>query len=166
MLSNNGELGYKVDSRINATSMKWGSRTGVLWSTYQNLQYVTRSVTLYGSECWLIIKDKERCLPKILIWASGVTRHYHIHNEDIREWRLRRYGHIIRADQNSFAKIGLKVEVGGKRPKGRPKQLWPDTLDDDLRASRLQLHHAYERAKWHASNQDLVGLTSLFGAKK
>ncbi|CAD7076713.1 unnamed protein product [Hermetia illucens] len=97
---------------------------------------------------------------KMLRWTSGVTRLDHIRNEDIRdrygvapiveklrERHLRWYGQAIRANENSLAKIGLNIEVDGKRPKGRPKQRWLDTLDGDLKASRLHPDQAFDRAK-------------------
>ena len=176
-LSANGELRYEIASRINATWMKWRSTTGVLCDRRINerlkskiYRNVVRPVALYGSECWPTIRDNERRLvvmeTKMLRWTSGVTRLDHIRNEDIRdrygvapiveklrERRLRWYGHAIRANENSLAKIGLNIEVDGKRPKGRPKQRWLDTLDGDLKASRLHPDQAFDRAKWRSRSR-------------
>ncbi|VDP07376.1 unnamed protein product [Heligmosomoides polygyrus] len=68
---------------------------------------------------------------------AGVTRLDRIRNEAIRqkfgvtpiadkmrEARLRWYGHVLRGKEDSVRKMGLELEVLGKRPRGRPKQRW------------------------------------------
>ncbi|EYC21247.1 hypothetical protein Y032_0020g77 [Ancylostoma ceylanicum] len=92
---------------------------------------------------------------------AGVTRYYHICNEDIRhrfgiaimadklrEARLRWYGHVLRADNAAVCKIALNLEVPGKRPRGRPKQRWIDTLHSDLKSAGIHPDQAHDRAKW------------------
>ncbi|VDP34534.1 unnamed protein product [Heligmosomoides polygyrus] len=72
---------------------------------------------------------------KMLRWTTEVMRTDCIRNDAIRqkfvvapiadkmrEARLRWYGHVLRGKENSVRKIGLEMEVSGKRPKGRPKQ--------------------------------------------
>ncbi|VDO55744.1 unnamed protein product, partial [Haemonchus placei] len=53
--------------------------------------------------------------------------------DKMREARLRWYGHVLRAKDNSVRKIGLNLEVSGKRPRGRQKQRWLDTLHETLK---------------------------------
>ncbi|VDP56013.1 unnamed protein product [Heligmosomoides polygyrus] len=55
--------------------------------------------------------------------------------DKMREARLRRYGHVLRGKEDSVGKIGLKFQVVGKRPGGRPKQRWSDTLHMDLKVA-------------------------------
>lgn len=72
----------------------------------------------------------------------------HIHNKDIlqrygiasitdkmigRQW----YGHILCANSNTIAQVGLQLEVSSKPLKSQPKQRWLDTLHGDLRTTRL-----------------------------
>lgn len=52
--------------------------------------------------------------------------------DKFREAKLRWYGHVLYADEDKIAKQNFILEVTGKRPKGRPKQRWPDTLHNDL----------------------------------
>ncbi|VDP45902.1 unnamed protein product [Heligmosomoides polygyrus] len=72
---------------------------------------------------------------KMLRWTAGVTRMDRIRNDAIRqkfgvvpiadkmrEARLRWHGHVLRGKEDSVRKIGLELEVSGKRPRGRPKQ--------------------------------------------
>ncbi|VDP37763.1 unnamed protein product [Heligmosomoides polygyrus] len=69
---------------------------------------------------------------KMLRWTAGVTRLDRVRNdairqrfgiapiaEKLREARLRWYGHVLRANDDTVRKIGLNLEVPGKRPRGR-----------------------------------------------
>lgn len=62
--------------------------------------------------------------------------------------RLWWYVLLIRATENSLAKIGLNMEFDEKRPKGRSKEWWINTLAGDLGASRLHRHEALDIANW------------------
>ncbi|VDP26177.1 unnamed protein product [Heligmosomoides polygyrus] len=82
---------------------------------------------------------------KILRWTARITRLDRVRNdairqrfgvapiaEKLREARLRWYGLVLRANDETVRKIGLNLEVPGKLPRGRPKQRWLDTLHMDL----------------------------------
>ncbi|PIO70999.1 hypothetical protein TELCIR_07122 [Teladorsagia circumcincta] len=126
---------------------------------------VVRTVAIYGAECWPVIKEVEARLSvmetKMLRWSAGVTRLDHIRNDTIRERfgvssiadkmreaRLRWYGHVLRASDDSVRKIGLNFNVPEKRPIGRPKQRWLDTLHGDLKLVALHPDQAHNREKW------------------
>ncbi|EYC22387.1 hypothetical protein Y032_0017g3321 [Ancylostoma ceylanicum] len=83
---------------------------------------------------------------KMLRWTAGVTCADRIRDEKIcerfgiapiadklRETRLGWYGHVLRAKEDTICKVGLNLKVPGKRPKGRPKQRWLDTMHADLK---------------------------------
>ncbi|EYC37913.1 hypothetical protein Y032_0757g2097 [Ancylostoma ceylanicum] len=123
---------------------------------------VVRSAALYGAECWPATKEVERRLSvmetKMLRWTAGVTRAYRIRNEKIRERfgiapiadklreiRLRWYGHVLRANEDTICKEGLDLEVPGKLPEGRPKQRWLDTLHADLKHVGVHPDQAHDR---------------------
>ncbi|VDO40919.1 unnamed protein product [Haemonchus placei] len=99
---------------------------------------------------------------KMLRWTPGVTRPDRISNDAIRERfgvapivdkmreaRLRWYGHVLRAKNDSVRKIGPNLDVSEKRPRGRPKQRWLDTLHEDLEAVNIHPDQAFNREKWH-----------------
>ncbi|VDP33367.1 unnamed protein product [Heligmosomoides polygyrus] len=86
---------------------------------------------------------------KMLRWTAGVTRLDRVRNdairprfgvapiaEKLREARLRWYGDVLRANDDTVRKIGLNLEVPGKRHRGRPKQ--------HLKATETILRHAKE----------------------
>ncbi|VDO80412.1 unnamed protein product [Heligmosomoides polygyrus] len=124
---------------------------------------VVRPVAMYGAECWPATKKVETRLrvmdTKMLRWTAGVTRMDRIRNDVIRqkfgvapiadkmrEARLRWYGHDLRGNEHS--KIGLNFEVIGKRPGGRPKQRWADTLHKGLKVAGVHPDLALDRERW------------------
>ncbi|VDP57008.1 unnamed protein product [Heligmosomoides polygyrus] len=113
---------------------------------------IVRPVAMYGAECWPATKEVETRLSvmetKMLRWTAGVTRLDRIRNDErrqrfgvapiagkLREARLRWYGHVLQASGDTVRKIGLNIDVPGKRPKGRPKQRWLDTMHVDLKVA-------------------------------
>ncbi|VDP06762.1 unnamed protein product [Heligmosomoides polygyrus] len=98
---------------------------------------------------------------KMLRWTAGVTRMDRIRNDAIRqkfcfapitdkmrEARLRWYGHVLRGKKDSVRKIGLKFEVVGKQPRGRPTQRWLYTLHADLKIAGVYPDLALDRERW------------------
>ncbi|EYB92136.1 hypothetical protein Y032_0197g1559 [Ancylostoma ceylanicum] len=100
----------------------------------------------------------------MLRWTAGIKRGDRTTNEKIqerfgiapianklRETRLTWYGHVLRANEDTkdtICKVGLDLEVKGKRLKGRPKQRWLDTLHADLEHVDVHPDQAPHRAKW------------------
>ena len=77
--------------------------------------------------------------------AMGVTRKDKIRNEYIRgtvkverlgmkmrEGRLRRYGHVMRRDQEFVGRKMMEIEFPGKRRRGRPKRRFLDVVKEDM----------------------------------
>ncbi|VDL81764.1 unnamed protein product [Nippostrongylus brasiliensis] len=121
--------------------------------------------TRVGRACWPVTKEVERRLGvmemKMLRWLAGVTRLDRVTNADIRErfgvvpiaeklreTRLRWYGHVLWASDDTVCRIGLALDVPGTRPRGRPKQRWLDTIHADLKAVGVHPDHAYDRSLW------------------
>nr|CDJ83907.1 endonuclease-reverse transcriptase HmRTE-e01 [Haemonchus contortus] len=124
---------------------------------------VIRPVAIYA-ECSPATKEVEARLSvmetKMLRWTAGVTRLDRVSNDAIRkrfglapiidkmrEARLRGYGHVFRAKNDSARKIGLNLDVPGKRPRGRLKQQWLDTLHEGLKAVNIHPDQAFNREK-------------------
>ncbi|VDO62827.1 unnamed protein product [Heligmosomoides polygyrus] len=131
---------------------------------------VVRPVAMYGAECWPATKEVESRLSvmetKMLRWTAGVTRLDHVRNvsvrqrfgvapiaDKLREARLRWYGHVLRVDGDIVRKIGLNIDVPGKRPKGRPRQRWLDTLHVDLKEAGIHPDQAVR--PWSPDNERL-----------
>ncbi|VDO98151.1 unnamed protein product [Heligmosomoides polygyrus] len=121
-----------------------------------------RPVAIYGAECWPVTKEIERRLSlietKMMRWTAGITRLDRVRNdciwqrfgvtpifEKMREARLRWYGHVLGTTGDTARKIALNPDVSGKRPRGRPKRRWLDTLHQDLEMARLHPDQAFDR---------------------
>ena len=50
----------------------------------------------------------------------------------MREGRLRWYGHVMRRDQEYIGRKMIKVELPGKRKRGRPKKKFLDVVKEDI----------------------------------
>ncbi|VDO65224.1 unnamed protein product [Heligmosomoides polygyrus] len=140
---------------------------------------VVRPVAMYGAECWPATKEVETRLSvmetKMMRWTAGVTRMDRIRNDAIRlkfrvaaiaakmrEARLRWYGHVFRGKEDSVRKIGLELEVSGKRPRGRPKQRWAGTLHTDLKAVGVHPDLALDREMWRHDTR-IAGSAAITG---
>ncbi len=97
----------------------------------------------------------------MLRWSLGHTLLDHVPNTKIhkragvapiankmRERRLRWFGHVYRADDDAVAKSGMQTEAPGRRPAGRPKLRFQDTLNRDMEAVGLRPSLACNRQYW------------------
>ena len=98
---------------------------------------------------------------KMLRFAMGVTRKDKIRNEHIRstvtvEWlgmkmregRLRWYGHVMRRDQEYVGRKMMKMELPGKRKRGRPKRRFLDVVKEDMGEVGVKEMDVEDRKMW------------------
>ena len=80
----------------------------------------------------------------------------------IQSRRLSIFGHIARMDDDADAKMILTAPPpkNWKRPPGRPRITWLNTIQRDLRAYNLTLNEAVDLAQ----NRPLRRLMSAYGA--
>ena len=80
--------------------------------------------------------------------------------------RLRFFGHVIRSDPDEDHTRALNAGINDppkewRRPRGRPRQIWLHTIENDLKHQNLGLwsarHRAYDRDLWH----DIVETATL-----
>ena len=103
-----------------------------------------RPAMLYGLEKVALTKRQEAEL-KMLRFSLGVTRMDNIRNEYMRgtaqvgkfgektrEARLRWYGHLRRKDDGYIGRRMLRMELPGKRKRGRPKRRFMDVVKEDM----------------------------------
>ena len=104
---------------------------------------------VYGLETVAVTKkqveEMEVAEMEMLRFPMGVTRKGQIRNEYIRstvkverlemkmrEGRLRWYGHVIRRNQEYVGRKMMKMELPGKRKRGRPKRRFSDIVKEDM----------------------------------
>ena len=95
---------------------------------------------VYGKQ----VEEMEVTEMKMLRFATGVTRKDKIRNEYIRgtvkieqlgmkmrEGRLRWYRDVMRRDQEYVGRKMMKMELPGKRKRGKPKRRFLDVVKED-----------------------------------
>ena len=161
-----------VNNRIRIGWMKWKEVSGVMCDRKMPVELkdkvfktIIRPAMTYGSECWAIKKKDENQLNsaemRMLRWARGKTSLDHIRNEDIRKEadvkpvetflenkRLKWFGHCLRRERNQRCAKSLKLEVSGKRSRGRPKKRWRDNIQGDMKKYQLTEDMAQDRKYW------------------
>ena len=120
---------------------------------------------VYGLETVAVTKkqveEMEVAEMKMLRFAMGVTRKDKIRNEHIRstvkveqlgmkmrESKLRWYGHVMRRDQEYVGRKMMKMELPGKRKRGRPKKRFLDAVKEDMREVGVKETDVKDRKMW------------------
>ena len=123
------------------------------------------SCMVYGSETWALtvenqrrLERAERQMPKRI---CGGTLKERISSEELRQrldvecvmdvirrGRLRRYGHVMRKQDEDWVKKCISMEVDGKKPRGRPKLTWMDTVKSDTDRMDLTPVLVHDRNVW------------------
>ena len=128
-----------------------------------------KSVLLYGSECWRIIKsdvDKVNafhngCLRRIcnIYWPQKISNE-NLYKKtgcknisiEIKIRRLRWLGLVLRMSQERIPKVALRWTPPGKRKRGRPKTTWRRTVMTELEEMGVTWGEAQaiaqDRPKW------------------
>ena len=126
-----------------------------------------KSVLLYGSECWRVIKSyisksfHNGCLRKIcrIFWPNKISNRDLYRKTgcqsvvmEIKRRRIRWLGHVLRMDRARIPKVALCWKPPGKRKPGRPKTTWRRAVMAELSEVKFTWgeaqHAAQNRAKW------------------
>ena len=161
------------DNRVTKAWSKWRELNGVIMSdkkipTKLKLliyQTVIRPTLLYGFETWpMSVKDEKSMATtemRMVRWAMGVSLLEHRRNEEIleeakveaiatvmRRRRLEWFGHVKRRGETENIRAVAEMKMEGKRPRGRPKFRWKDTVRRDLTAWKIKEEWATDRERW------------------
>ena len=90
------------------------------------------------------VKLNERIARQVLRERLGIEA-----IEDVvRRNRLRWFGHVERKEDSSWVKKCMTVEVDGKSPRRRPRLMWRQIVESDMKKMRLRMAYAQDRLKW------------------
>jgi hypothetical protein len=67
---------------------------------------------------------------------------------ELRRRRLRWFGHVARAEEGSVLRLAEVLQVGGRRPPGRPKKTWRRRIQEDMDVLGLEDGMAQDRGEW------------------
>jgi hypothetical protein len=161
-----------VDNRIRGGWKKFHELRGLLTAKGINAKVngklydsCVRSCMIYACETWAMRKDHESALERaerrMIRWMCGVKRLDKIRVEElnrrlgivgimvkVRRSRLGWFGHVERSPEGSWLRKCQEMIVEGKRPRGRPRKTWRDTVEEDLKLWNINKEDAKDRTKW------------------
>ena len=62
--------------------------------------------------------------------------------------RLRWYGIVLRKEDTDWVKKCMEYEMEGSRPRGRPKRIWREVVQNDCQARNLNGEDAMDCSRW------------------
>ena len=164
--------GREVKKRVQAGWNGWRRMSGVICDRRvparvkgKVYKVAVRPAMLYGLEIVALTKRQEAEMEvaelKMLRFSLGVTRMDKIRNEYIRgtaqvgkfgektrEARLRWYGHLRRKDDGYIGRRMLRMELPGKRKRGRPKRRFMDVVKEDMAEVEVTEEDTVDRRNW------------------
>ncbi len=116
-------------------------------------------------ECWQhpitsrpFTQCKYECCDGVSVWPDGTmlqTKTSESEWASPRSWRRCKnddsawYGHVLRSNEKSVARIALRLNPHGQQPRRRTKKRWLDHLKDDMRHANIP-----RRKLWTKPNRD------------
>ena len=119
-----------------------------------------RSSMTYGSETRLLLVDVwlkfERAEMQLIRWMCGISLKDRRTNEElrrlvggsttfIRSGRLRWYGHVMRKGDEDWVKKCMEYRVEGRRPVGRPRKTWLESVEMDMAELEIDKEDVHDR---------------------
>ena len=62
--------------------------------------------------------------------------------------RLRWYGHVMRKGDEDWVKKYMEYRVEGRRPVGRPRKTWVESVESDMAKHEIDREDVHDRRKW------------------
>ena len=158
----NGEFGREVKKRVHAGWNGWRRMSGMICDRGvparvkgKVYKVAVRPAMLYGLETVALTKRQQAEMEvaelKMLRFSLGVTRMDTIRNgyirgtaqvgkfgDKTREARLIWYGHLRRKYDGYIGRRMLRMELPGKRKRGRPKRRFMDVVKEDVAEVEIQ----------------------------
>ncbi|KAF7647206.1 hypothetical protein LDENG_00175930 [Lucifuga dentata] len=162
-VQSNGECGKEVKKRVQAGWNGWRKVSGVMCDKRVSARMkgkvyktVVRPAMLYGLETVALRKRQEAELEvaetKMLRFSLNEyirgTAHVRCFGDKVREARLRWFGHVQRRDSEHIGRRMLRLELPGRRPRGRPKRRFMDVVKEDMKLVGVREEEAEDRVRW------------------
>ena len=93
------------------------------------------------------LKDKVK---NKYIWGTAKIRRI---GEKLRGERLRWFGHVKRREESYLGRRMMRVEIPGKRRRGRPHRRWIDNLKEDMKKAGVSEEEAKDRVRWRTATR-------------
>ena len=174
VVSEDGSCEEEVRRRMQTGWQSWRRVSGVLCDRKLSARLkgkiykcAVRPAVLYGMETVAVtermVKKMEAAELKMARWALGVTLKDKVRNEYIwgtakirrigeklRGERLRWFGHVKRREESYIGRRMMKIEIPGKRTRGKPRRRWNDNIKEDMKKAGVSEEEAEDRVRWRA----------------
>ena len=124
-----------------------------------------RNSMTYGSETKPLLADVglkfERAEMQMIRWMCGVSLKDKRTSEELRKLvgvqpirtviisgRLRWHGHVMRKSDEDWVKKCMKFRVESRRPVGRPRRTWLESVGADMAGLEIDREDVHYRKKW------------------
>ena len=108
-----------------------------------------RPTLLYGCETWpMSVKDEKRMATTEDENGAMGNGGELVRTPDMSRRRLEWFGHVKRRGEIEHIRAVAEMKMEGKRPRGRPKLLWNDTVRRELKAWNIKEEWATDRERW------------------
>ena len=136
----------------------------------------------YGSETRPLLVDVglkfERAEMQMIRWMCVISLKDRRTNEElrrmvgvepittvIRSGRLRWYGHVIRKGDEDWVKKCMEYRVEGRRPVGRPRKTWLESVEVDMAELEIDRENVHDRSKWRRNVNVMKRKSSPIGKR-
>ena len=177
VVSADGSFEEEVRRRIQAGWQSWRRVSGILCDRKLSAKLkgkiykcAVRPAVLYGMGTVAVtermVKKMEAAELKMVRWALGVTLKDRVRNEYIwgtakirrigeklRGERLRWFGHVKRREESYIGRRMMKIEIPGKRTRGRPRRRWNDNIKEDMKKMDVNEEEAENRMRWRTTTR-------------
>ena len=79
----------------------------------------------------------------------------------IRSGRPRWCGHVVRKGDEDWVKNCMEYRVEGRRPVGRPRKTWLESVDADMAELEIDKEDVHDRCKWRRNVNIMKGSPTL-----
>ena len=111
---------------------------------------------------------------QMIRWMYDISLKYRMTNEElrrlvgvepitnfIRSGRLRWYGHVMRTGDGDWVKKCMEYRVEGRRPVGRPRKTWLESVEEDMVELVIDKEDIHDRSRWRR-NVNVMKRKSIF----
>ena len=126
----------------------------------------------YGSETRPLLVDVglkfERAEMQMIRWMCGISLKDRMTNEElrrlvgvepvttfIRNGRLKWYGHVMRKGDEDWVKKCMEYRVEGRRPVGRPRKTWSESVEADMAKLKIDKEDVHTRSKCECYEEEV-----------
>ena len=172
MLNANGGVASAVVTRTRCAWKKFRELSSILEAKRVSLRMKSklyhscvRPSLIYGSETWAMKAEDNAKINRadLMMIRKMIRGGFDLSQKEcrkrsnlesiisiVRKSRLRWVGHVERKEEDDWTRKCMSMDIGGKRPQGRPKTTWMSTITSDMKKGGVTREVAMDRKNWRS----------------